>query len=218
MSGYTAVIVEPRRHPALPFVLQNVVSQLSSEWKILIFHGKDNKDYVNSIIGQLDSSRFLPPIALDTPNLSLEQYNQLLMSQAFYRSIPTETMLIFQTDTLILEPTQLEEFLEYDYVGAPWKSGIVGNGGLSLRKKSKMLSVIAAVVPFNVNEDVYFSRQSVVSLKKPSFEAAKRFAVETVFYPSPFGIHAPWKHVTPHQMEELTKKYPAIHELIHLHY
>ena len=215
----TAVIVEPRRHPALKYVLQNMVSSLPSDWSILIFHGKDNNTYVQTILENMeDPTRFLKPIQLDTQNLSLEQYNQLLMSQAFYRAIPTESMLIFQTDTLILEPTQIQEFLEYDYVGAPWKSGIIGNGGLSFRKKSRMLAVISAVVQFNVNEDVYFSTQPVIPLKKPTFEMAKRFAVETVFYPSPFGIHAPWKHLTPYQMEQLTKKYPAIHELIHLQF
>jgi len=215
----TAVIVEPRKHPALSFVLQNVANHLSSDWKILVFHGKDNKEYVSEIIGKMeDPSRFLKPIQLNIDNLSFEKYNAVLMSGAFYNCIPTETILIFQTDTMILEPTQLQEFLSYDYVGAPWKNGDVGNGGLSLRKRSKMLIISSTVNHFNINEDVYFSMQPVISLKKPTFQEAKRFAVETVFYPSPFGIHAPWKHLTPGQMEQLTKKYPAIQELIRLQF
>ena len=216
---YTAVIVEPRKHPALSFVLQNFATNLSSDWKILVFHGKENKEYVGDIIGKMeDSSRFLTPIQLDVTNLSFEQYNAVLMSQAFYRCIPTETLLIFQTDTMILEPAQLQEFLSYDYVGAPWKSGHVGNGGLSLRKKTKMITVITTVNQFNSNEDVYFSTQRIVPLKKPAFEEAQRFSVETVFYPSPFGIHAPWKNLSFEEMEKLTMKYPAIHELIRLQY
>ena len=213
------MIVEPRRHPALSFVLQNIATNLPSDWKILIFHGKDNKEYVQTIVEQMvDPSRFLTPIQLEIDNLSLEQYNAVLMSQAFYRCIPTETLLIFQTDTLILEPSQLQDFLSYDYVGAPWKSGHVGNGGFSLRKKSKMLAIIAAVNPFHVNEDVYFSMQKVVPMNKPRFQEAQRFAVETVFHPSPFGIHAPWKHLTQIQMDHFTKKYPTIQELIHLQF
>lgn len=216
-AAYTAVIVEPRRHPALSFVLQNVVTQLSSDWKILIFHGKDNHDYVQNIITSMNEpSRFLKPIQLDIDNLSLYQYNLVLMSQAFYQCIPTETLLIFQTDTMILEPGQLEEFLSYDYVGAPWKSGHVGNGGLSLRKKSKMLSISATVNHFHVNEDVFFSMQKIVPLKKPTFQEAKRFAVETVFHDSPFGIHAPWKHLTNEEIRKLKEKYPAIQQLIAL--
>jgi hypothetical protein len=216
---YTAVIVEPRKHPALSFVLHNVAMNLSSDWKILVFHGKENKEYVSDIIEKMeDSSRFLTPIQLDVANLSFEQYNAVLMSQAFYRCIPTETLLIFQTDTMILEPAQLQEFLSYDYVGAPWKSGHVGNGGLSLRKKSKMITVITTVNSFHVNEDVYFSMQKIVPLKKPTFQEAQRFSVETVYYPSPFGIHAPWKNLSFEEMDKLTAAYPAIQELIRLQY
>jgi hypothetical protein len=215
----TAVIVEPRKHPALSFVLHNFVTHLSNDWKILVFHGKDNKEFVYDIIEKMeDPSRFLKPIQLDVANLSFEQYNAVLMSQAFYRCIPTETLLLFQTDSMILEPAQLEEFLSYDYVGAPWTTGHVGNGGLSLRKKTKMITVITTVNPFQANEDVYFSMQKIVALNKPSFEAAQRFSVETVFYPSPFGIHAPWKNLSFEEMDRLTTKYPAIHELIRLQY
>jgi hypothetical protein len=217
MSVYTAVIVEPRKHPALSFVLHNVVANLSADWSILIFHGKENRDYVEQIISTMkEPSRFLKPIQLDIDNLSVEQYNAVLMNHAFYRCIPTETILIFQTDTLILEPSKLHDFLEYDYVGAPWKSGQVGNGGLSLRKKSKMLSIATTVNPFHVNEDMYFSMQKVVPLKKPTFQEAKRFAVETVFYEAPFGIHAPWKHLKEEEMRTLKEKYPVIQELIRL--
>ena len=219
MSAYTAVIVEPRKHPALSFVLHNFAANLSKDWKILVFHGKDNKEFVHDIIqGMEDPSRFLTPIQLDVTNLSFEQYNAVLMSQAFYRCIPTETLLIFQTDTMILEPSQLQEFLSYDYVGAPWTMGHVGNGGLSLRKKTNMITVITTVNPFHVNEDVYFSMQKIVPLKKPTFQDAQRFSVETVFHPSPFGIHAPWKNLTFEEMDQLIVRYPAIQELIRLQY
>jgi len=219
MSAYTAVIVEPRKHPALSFVLHNFAVNLSNDWKILVFHGKDNKEFVYDIIGKMeDPSRFLKPIQLDVTNLSFEQYNTMLMSSAFYKCIPTETMLLFQTDSMILEPSQLEEFLSYDYVGAPWTTGHVGNGGLSLRKKTKMITVITTVNQFQSNEDVYFSTQKIVALNKPAFEDAQRFSVETVFYPSPFGIHAPWKNLSFEEMDKLTAAYPAIHELIRLQY
>lgn len=219
MNSYTAVIVEPRKHPALPFVLRNIVANLSADWKILIFHGKDNSSYVQDIINRIDdTSRFLKPIQLDIDNLSLEQYNAVLMNHAFYRCIPTETFLIFQTDTMILEPSKIHDFLSYDYVGAPWRSGHVGNGGLSLRKRSKMIAISTTVNHFHVNEDVYFSMQKIISLKKPHFQEAKQFAVETVFHDSPFGIHAPWKHLTGEEMRKLKEKYPAIQELIALQF
>jgi hypothetical protein len=217
MSAFTAVIVEPRRHPALSFVLKNMASSLPDGWKILVFHGNTNGEFVQDIIDDMEfPSRFLKPISLDIDNLTIAQYNSMLMSSAFYKCIPTETMLIFQTDTMILEPTYLSGFLSYDYVGAPWKSGGVGNGGLSLRKKTKMLTITQTVMPFQSNEDVYFAFQTIVPLFKPSFQEAQKFAVETVFYEQPFGIHAPWKHLNEHEMGILLEKYPAIQQLIDL--
>lgn len=217
MSAFTAVIVEPRRHPALAFVLKNMATLLPDGWKILVFHGNTNGEFVQDIIDDMEHpSRFLKPIVLDVDNLTIAQYNTMLMSSAFYKCIPTETMLIFQTDTMILEPTYLTAFLSYDYVGAPWKSGGVGNGGLSVRKKTKMLTITQTVMPFQSNEDVYFAFQTIVPLLKPSFQEAQKFAVETVFYEQPFGIHAPWKHLNEHEMGILLEKYPAIQELIDL--
>jgi hypothetical protein len=217
MSVFTAVIVEPRRHPALSFVLKNMASLLPDGWKILIFHGNTNGEFVQDIIDDMEfPSRFLKPIVLDVDNLTIAQYNSMMMSSAFYKCIPTETMLIFQTDTMILEPTYLSAFLSYDYVGAPWKSGGVGNGGLSVRKKTKMLTITQTVMPFQSNEDVYFAFQTIVPLFKPSFQEAQKFAVETVFYEQPFGIHAPWKYLNEHEMGILLEKYPAIQQLIDL--
>lgn len=215
MSECTAVIVEPRKHPALSFVLQNFATYLPPNWKILIFHGNQNKDFVQDILQTLPP-RFLKPIELNVDNLTIEQYNAILMSSAFYKCIPTETLLIFQTDTIILEPHLLDSFLPYDYVGAPWPSGGVGNGGLSLRKKSKMITIAQTVIPFGVNEDMYFSMQTIVPLNKPTFEEAKQFAVETVFYEQPFGIHAPWKYLPLDELRILIQKYPALRQLFTL--
>lgn len=216
MTEYTAVIVEPRKHPALSFVLQNVVTQLPNDWKILIFHGTQNGEFVKQILADLPGNRFLNPIELEVDNLTVTQYNEVLMSSAFYKCIPTEIMLIFQTDTLILEPTQLDAFLSYDYVGAPWLTGGVGNGGFSLRNKTKMLTITHTVRPFQSNEDVYFSMQRMVPLKKPTFQEAQKFSVESVFYEKPVGIHAPWKYLNSYEMGVLIEKYPDIQRLMDL--
>ena len=40
-----AIIVETRKHMALSFVLNNVMSILPDEWKLQIFHGLNNLDY-----------------------------------------------------------------------------------------------------------------------------------------------------------------------------
>ena len=45
-----AIIIETRKHKALEFVLNNVMSNLPDEWKLQIFHGIDNIEYIQNII------------------------------------------------------------------------------------------------------------------------------------------------------------------------
>jgi hypothetical protein len=56
-------------------------------------------------------------------NLTIDDYNDLMMNIDFVSSIPTETFLIFQTDTMICESHKdlIYNFMKYDYVGAPWR-------------------------------------------------------------------------------------------------
>jgi hypothetical protein len=222
MFKYTAVIIEPREHKALEFVLNNFFINLSDEWYFIIFHGKKNKEFLKDIIEKKLYSykyRINKLIELDIDNLTSVQYNKLCKSSAFYKCIETEIILIFQTDTIILSNNkdQINNFLKYDYVGAPWRNRLVGNGGLSLRRKSKMIEICEKVDPNLVeNEDNYFCWQNVVNLNRPSFEEAQKFSVETVFHEKSFGIHAPWKHLNKYEMNFLIERYPNIAKLIEL--
>jgi hypothetical protein len=251
---YTAVIVEPRRHPALGFVLRNAVENLPAEWKILVFHGTTNHDFLESILNTLPRDRFLTPIPLGMENLTRYDYNALLTSVEFYRAIPTEIHLIFQTDTVILSEHRhfLRMFLRYDYVGAPWKNGWVGNGGLSLRRTATMREVCERITPEEVihdvirlveeqygtqsdiseilesvgrhskeegkilNEDIYFSYQRAVPMSTPDASVAQYFSVESVFCETPWGVHAPWKHLKKNEMEQLLTRYPEIRQSMEL--
>jgi hypothetical protein len=218
---YTAIIVEPRKHNALEFVLNNFLENLSDEWGILIFHGSMNVDYMNTIVDGLDPKykpRMLTMINLHIDNLNSLSYSKLFVNPALYNFIPTETFLVFQTDSMILPENKhlINDFLEYDYVGSPWSNGIVGNGGLSLRKKSKMLEIISHKKYENMNEDMYFSHNipSYINYHVPSFEQAKTFAIETVFHDSPFGVHNFWRYLSTEKIQTLLNKYPYIQTLI----
>jgi hypothetical protein len=220
MFKYTAVIIEPREHKALEFVLENFCRGLSEEWGIMIFHGRKNKLFLNKILdGTLAAyrGRFTNLIELDVDNLTISQYSAICKSPSFYKCIPTEIFLIFQTDSIILNPELISKFLEYDYVGSPWQNGKVGNGGLSLRRKSKMIEVCEKVDKnFTDHEDNYFCYQNAVVLNRPSFQEAQQFSVETVFHEKSFGIHCPWKYLNTYELEFLVNRYPDIEKLINL--
>lgn len=183
---YTAVIVEPRIHKALPFVIYNALRGLNKNWSILILCSKLNINQVKPFL----CNRVKCRVIFDK-NITREQYSQFCISKYFHRLIPTETFLLFQTDSMILNPSKIGKFLKYDYVGAPWKDA-VGNGGFSLRKKSKMIEIIQKVPYLGQAEDLYFCKQTTVPLYRPSIEEAKEFSVEQFFHPTPFGTHQPW--------------------------
>lgn len=221
---YTAVIIEPREHKALEFVLRNFFENLSEEWGFVIFHGRKNKEFIEKIISinlVEYRHRVYRIIELNTDNLNSKSYSAICKSPSFYKCIDTEVLLVFQTDTMILKENKdhINLFIKYDYVGAPWVNGVVGNGGLSLRRKNKMIEVCENV-PFNYinhdHEDIYFSYQDIIKINRPSFQDAQTFSVETVFNEKSFGIHAPWKHLNKYEMEYLINRYPEINTLIQL--
>lgn len=93
---------------------------------------------------------------------SLSEYSHYIFhNRPFY----TPHVLYIQHDARLLNPDAwTDEFLQYDYIGAPWPAGhitpeiVVGNGGFSLRS-GKLVETIAALgltlnTPPYDNEDV----------------------------------------------------------------
>jgi hypothetical protein len=240
-SKYTAVIIEPRKHKALEFVLQNYAENLDEDWKFILIYSTDNESYVADIMRSEKMQQYITRfslIRLGITNMKLSDYNCIFYNESFYDLIPTETFLIFQTDSMILRENRekINDFFKYDYVGAPWPYTMgnlgymkVGNGGLSLRKKSKMLELLKykryavnteteQIYGKHIAEDQFFCGFLVkeVKLYKPYWEKAKEFSVEFVFYDAPFGLHACWKGLSQKEMDLLIKLYPDIKELYKL--
>jgi hypothetical protein len=96
----------------------------------------------------LDHRRHLPDswsyCHIDDPKIkTMADYNALLTSKEFWQKFEKfDRVLIFQHDSKLLR-TGIEEFLEWDYVGAPWKfQEHGGNGGLSIRNPRTMIEII----------------------------------------------------------------------------
>ena len=217
---YTAIIVEPRKHAALSYVLNNILTNLSDDWNIVVCHGSLNREYIQNII-TCELQNFVNRITLvdlGVDNLDYNQYARLWSNKSFYDNIPTEIFLKFETDSMIIPKNAhlIRQFLEYDYVGAPWPDGQVGNGGFSLRKRSKMLEIIQKIRYVNgETEDGYFSKKLgqknnnfSVRIYKPTAGKARMFSVETVFYDQPFACHKPWAY-----LPQFVAKHPEVQTL-----
>ena len=151
------------------------------------------------------------PVSYDGP---IEDYNNLLTSKNFWKQINGENILIFQTDTCLCSKNKhkIYNILKYDYVGAPWKSKRMpkmgGNGGLSFRKKSKMLQVCDKYK--NGNEDNFFSSRN---LFYPDKKLSQNIFVETIFSENPFGVHKVWNYINGNKLDILKKNCPEINTI-----
>jgi hypothetical protein len=145
-----------------------------------------------------------------------------MLDKKFYDNIPTEHFLVFQTDSLIISKNKdkVYDFLKYDYVGSPWNfpegqphhniDKQIGNGGFSLRKKSKMLEIIDKCRNSwnNDGEDRFFCMPcNNIVINKPSFEEAQKFGSETLLNSESFGIHKPWCY---NSFEKVRQAFPEV--------
>jgi hypothetical protein len=163
---------------------------------------------------------------------SITGYSLLLLSPEFYQRYAShEFMLILQTDAILLRD-DLDRWAgaPYDYIGAPWPQGLqvrvnldcfegehaktvkalVGNGGLSLRRSKKCLSLLREFpqaqdmfIRTGSSEDLFFAVMGALSnhFVLPNERVASQFSWElqpehyyAINGTLPMGGHAWWKY------------------------
>jgi hypothetical protein len=215
-SEKVAVLIEPRQHPLIKLVVHNFMYFLAPKgWSLLVVCGTDNSDFIDNELSGLNFSKLVLPF----DNLIEPLYNMVLTNAGFYKSIKNiykehvvKHVLIFQTDTLLLK--DIEEYLKFSYIGAPWKHTLHlqkgMNGGLSLRNIDEMIK-ICKMREYKVldNEDGYFSFSNNDMLTNyPNIMDGMKFSVETVWYTNetPCGFHAAYKFQSHDKLEKCLKK------------
>jgi 3,5-epimerase/4-reductase len=200
VSKYAAVIIEPRKHAALEFIINSTMYFLRDQFSLYIMHGTENEEFVKQLV-QKNKWKNVQLKSCHSANLTAYEYNNLLMSKNFWDTFPAaaEKVLIFQTDVLIRK-FGIEKFLEYDYIGAVWgwDPTFFGNGGLSLRDIPKSRYIIEKYPQMEGNEDVHFSkRMRDIQAHLPSLDIAKEFAIEQLWHENAWGSHAFYNYHPP---------------------
>lgn len=138
-------------------------------------------------------------------------YNLCLTNYDFWEACPFDKVLIIQHDSGLLREG-IEDFLEWDYVGAPWKfQEHGGNGGLSLRSRDAMMRIIEKH-PYKPiihgNEDVYFSNfMNSSGCKLAPRDVCSKFSCESIYQLGTLGYHAIEKHLTQNQVHNVLNQY-----------
>jgi hypothetical protein len=144
-----------------------------------------------------------------------ESYNRFVVRE-LAQHFETEHCLLIQHDGFILNPNAWDPaFLGFDYVGAPFGDGVVGNGGFSLRSRvfCQETDVLGGLIedglmPSFAPEDQILCRGQlrkvleVAGMKFADTETASRFSWELhdnwPEYNGSFGFHGL------HTLERLT--------------
>lgn len=139
-----------------------------------------------------------------------KEYNELLTNVEFWKLIPYDKILMFQSDSGILKEG-IDQFLKWDWVGAPWTfQQFGGNGGLSIRSKEIMLEITKRFkYNYDCNEDVFFCNQMAGHRigKLAPRSICEQFSVEAIYKLGTFGYHSIDKHCTASQCEKIYSQY-----------
>lgn len=203
-TGNAMVIVEPREHAKLKYVIQNFDRVMDPTYDLYVFHGKSTGAFAKDACAEV-TKRKVVLVALDTDNLTPGDYNALLKNPRFYNAIDAENILVFQTDAALCANSKfsMRHFERYGYIGCPYSGGIgkgahwgpensmYGVGGLSFRKKSTVAKCLANELAGNVPEDVFFSNcvEKGYGAKPEREEVMNAFCTQSVFKAPSFGMH-----------------------------
>ena len=234
------VLVETRKHKALEFILTNITTVLSNEWKIQIFHGLDNLLYIQNIIEKNPSFKNRITFTnLNIKSVSQEDSSQIMLSKDFWEKVKGETVLYLECDSMLCLNSKhsVDDFIHFDYIGGYWGNELysldhpypkVMNGGVSIRKKQFMLDIIENKWESYIKQggnpcEDYFVSNCVKNL--PTTRQVISFSIDCGYIAPlnmepPFALHKPWG-VSPtkghgrayNEIKEICKEVETLKEL-----
>lgn len=220
---YNAVLIEFRKLENLEFVLRIAIYNLAPDWSFTVVCGLDNYSMIKHICSKI--SRNITILKYKITNATINTYNNLLLSPLFWESLRGDKILIYQEDSILFH-SDINKFLKYDYIGAPWpkkqvdNSKFVGNGGFSLRTRNLMIYILSKysitdikLAPHTRNycktsglnappEDVFFTKCMVdYNIGNiANWDDARTFSEEVIKGINPLGGHKFWlNHKAPLQ-------------------
>ncbi len=147
-----ALLIENRPFPLLAPLMLHFISVVPPDWRFRFMGSDESVKQINQSMaireqvaaGKLDIT-YIPS---NMTTGSQEEISRFLTTLWLYDTVlqPAEWLLIFQTDSILCANSKknINDYLEYDWVGAPWDPNgkFGGNGGLSLRRVSAIIDVL----------------------------------------------------------------------------
>ncbi|RYP06418.1 hypothetical protein DL764_003154 [Monosporascus ibericus] len=157
-----ALLIENRADPILAPLMLHFMSVVPPDWRFRFMGSTESVEHINQSVairqqvsaGKLD----LTYIPSNVSTAGQEMISRFLTDLWLYETAlrPAEWLLVFQTDSILCANSRqtLNDYLEYDWVGAPWDPGgrFGGNGGLSLRRVSPIIDILREQVRIQNSE------------------------------------------------------------------
>ncbi|EPS35262.1 hypothetical protein H072_11521 [Dactylellina haptotyla CBS 200.50] len=204
-----ALLIETRPLGHLAPLLLHMITVVPPDWRFLFLGTNESIAHLNaSLPVQMHERNGKLDLRLVPDNLSVagqEQTSKTFTNLWFYEEVlggkrGVENLLVFQTDSILCANSELSinDWLDYDWVGAPWNLNdrFGGNGGLSLRKISKIRQVLTFQnrIEGTEPEDLWLINRIGLlpnaNMATPTQES--EFSVEQVWHQSPMGFHLGW--------------------------
>jgi hypothetical protein len=249
-TNLAAVIVENRKFDNFGKVCKDHLQYLPKDTMLIVFTDKSLADVYKKQLQSVGISNFqvyeyksnytIPSNFYSLNGFSdfLEKNQQLvpilnycifMTSNDLWKFLsPYFRVLTFQMDTVLLR-NGIEEFYEWDYIGAPCYSYVndntIMNGGLSLRNP-RIMEYITRYYGWNSDiedlvklgqsstasffaEDIFFSLRMIKYRvgKYPPLETSKLFSVESKFNLGSLGYHNPGRYLKEDEILKLKTQY-----------
>ncbi|KAM0324357.1 hypothetical protein ACHAQA_008138 [Verticillium albo-atrum] len=166
-----ALLIENRSNPILAPLMLHFMAVVPPDWRFRFMGSEESVAHINQSIairehvasGKLD----LTYIPSNMSTAGQEMISRFLTTLWLYETVlrPAEWLLVFQTDSILCANSRnnINDFLEYDWIGAPWNPAgrWGGNGGLSIRRVSAMIDILREQVRVDGSEpeDVWLAER-----------------------------------------------------------
>lgn len=216
--------VEPRRH--LPQVTLCCIDTRTPELALYAMRrSMQHLAFGRCVLISTSAARTLPLDGIELVEIpaltSIDGYSRFVLKD-LAPHLHTRHMLLIQWDGFVRDASLWrDEFLDFDYIGAPWVSGElagqVGNGGFTLRSRRLLQALQADRYPAHNPEDVCLAvthrgALEVEGIRFADLSTAQAFACERGPWRPAFGFHAMFNlpHVLlPSEQEEFVRELPA---------
>jgi hypothetical protein len=158
-NSYESLFTLFENFPHVEFIIKNTITKLPMTWCHTILCTPKTEEFAEALVKRISPNIKIITIPYDVT--TFREKNKLLTSTTVWNALSSTKILLYDEQTCILK-NNIDSYIGFDYVGAPWKTPInangsnnyshrVGNGSFSLRTREVMLNIACSNKPREID-------------------------------------------------------------------